>query len=242
MRTALVTGGARGIGRAIALDLAERGWSVAICYRTSRAEAEDTRRELERRGAKALALEADVSDPAAVERLFAQLSADLAPPDALVHCAGPYHRADILKETPDGWRTMFANNLDSLFYCARLAAPPMIARKWGRIVAFSMANAERAGAQPGVAAHYIAKVGVLVLIRTLAKSLASHGITANTISPGFIDSGSAPAEELSAMLKNIPAGSLGRTSDAAAAARFLLSDEAAYLNGANLVLSGGWGL
>jgi 3-oxoacyl-[acyl-carrier protein] reductase len=137
---------------------------------------------------------------------------------------------------------MFRSNLHSLFYCARAVAPGMIARRWGRILGFSMAGADRVQAQTGVTAHFIAKMGVQVLIRSLARGLAAHGVTANCISPGFVDSGSAPPEELHKMLKTIPAGRLGTLDDAAAAALFLISDEAAYVNGANLVLSGGWGI
>jgi 3-oxoacyl-[acyl-carrier protein] reductase len=242
MKTALVTGGARGIGRRVALDLAEAGHDVAICYRTSEADARSAQAEIEARGRKCLALAADVSDPNQVARLFDTVRSSLGPPDILVHAAGPYHRVDVLKETPDGWREMFAGNLDSFFYVARLAAPAMIEKKWGRILAFGMANADRAGAQPGVTAHYIAKVGVIALVRSLAKALAPHGITVNALSPGFVASGSAPEEELAKMVKNIPAGYVGTLDDTTSAARFLLSEEARYVTGANLILSGGWGL
>jgi 3-oxoacyl-[acyl-carrier protein] reductase len=97
-------------------------------------------------------------------------------------------------------------------------------------------------AQPMVTAHYIAKSGLLILTRTLAKLLGPDGVTVNAISPGFIDSGSAPAEELERMTKSIPAGYVGSVDDAVAAVRYLLSDEARYVNGANLQLSGGWGV
>lgn len=242
MTIALITGGARGIGRAVGLDLAARGYDVALCYRTSEADAHRTLAEIQAHGVRGLGVRADVSDPAQADALFARVKAELGSPDVLVHCAGPYHRVDVLQETPEGWREMLSNNLDSFFYCARLAAPAMIEKKWGRIVAFSMANADKAGAQPGVAAHYVAKVGVLVLVRTLAKALAPHAITVNAISPGFVASGSAPQAELDKMVKNIPAGYLGTLGDAVGATRFLLSEEARYVNGANLVLSGGWGL
>ena len=241
-RTALVTGGAKGIGRAIALDLADRGWDIAIAYRTSEAEATATIDTVCSKGVRGLAMRADCAVPEQCEELVRATTAAIGAPSALVHCVGPYHRVDVLKETPQGWRDMFATNLDSFFYCARLVAPAMIERKWGRMIAFSMANAERASAQVGVTAHYIAKLGVVVLARTLARSLAPHGITVNTIAPGFIASGSAPDEELAKMVKNIPAGYVGKTTDAVGAARYLLSDDAAYVTGSNIVLSGGWGL
>ena len=105
-----------------------------------------------------------------------------------------------------------------------------------------MTNADHLLAQPQITAHYIAKAGILVLTRTLAKLLGPDGITVNAISPGFIDSGSAPAAELERMLKQIPAGRIGALPDVVAAIRYLLSDEAAYVNGANLQISGGWGV
>jgi len=129
-----------------------------------------------------------------------------------------------------------------VFYLAKLVAPGMRERRFGRIVSFSMANADQMAGQPMVTAHYIAKAGILILTKTLAKILGPQGITVNAISPGFIDSGSAPAGELERMVKSIPAGYAGELSDAVAAARFLLSDEARYVNGANLHVSGGWGV
>lgn len=241
-RVALVTGGARGIGREIALRLAERGWAVALCYRRSRDEALATQAELERRGAAALAVCADVSSADTCQALVDHVQRWRGRVDALVHAAGPFHRLDLLAETPEGWRAMFADNLDSLFYLSRLVAPGMIERRWGRIVAFSLANADRVMGQPTITAHYLAKVGVLGLIRALAKALASHGITANAVAPGFIDSGSMPPDELASLARNIPAAHVGTVADAAAAALYLLSDEAAYVNGTNLHVSGGWGI
>ena len=241
-RVALIPGGARGIGRQIGLRLAERGWAVALCYRTSDAAAEDTRRAIEALGASALALRADISRPDECEDLVRRVVEWKGRLDAVVNCAGPYHRVDILSETPEGWREMFANNLDCLFYLARAAVPRMIEAGGGRIVAFSMANADRLLGQPMVTAHYLAKVGVLGLVRTLAKALAKHKITVNAVSPGFIDSGSMDAAELQSMVKTIPAGYVGSTDDAASAALYFLSAEAAYVTGANLHVSGGWGI
>ena len=228
-RHALVVGGARGIGRGIASALLEDGARVTIAGRSSRA------RELEERGARFEAV--DVSDPAACAALI-----DATRPDILAICAGPYHRVPLLQETAEGWRGMFVGNLDPVFFLAQAALPHMKDRGWGRILTFSMANAEKLQANPMVTSHYIAKIGVLVLTRTLAKAGGRWGVTANCISPGFIDSGSATPAELESMIKHIPAKRIGTVDEAVSAAKFLLSDEASYVNGANIVVSGGWGV
>jgi len=242
VRVALITGGAKGIGRAVGLDLAARGWKVAFCYRKSIAEAKETWDALRALGVDALAEHADVSDPEACEKLVSKVLEDFGRIDALVNCAGPYVREPLLEQSVETWRSQFDNNLHPVFYLARLVAPGMAERRFGRIVSFSMANADQMTGQPMVTAHYIAKAGVLILTKTLAKILGPQGITVNAISPGFIDSGSAPAAELERMVKSIPAGYVGEIADAVAAARFLLSDEARYVNGANLHVSGGWGV
>jgi 3-oxoacyl-[acyl-carrier protein] reductase len=241
-RVAVITGGARGIGRAIALSLARAGWSVAICYRSSEHEARGTVEAIEKEGGKGLAVQADVSDPEAALGFVRRVEETWGRIDALINCAGPYHRVPLLEETLEGWHAMFANNLHPVFYLGRLVARNMMERKWGRIITFSMANADQCVAQPQITAHYIAKAGVLILTRTLARVLAPHGITVNAISPGFIASGSAPDEELKTMEKKIPAGYVGSLDDAVAAATFLLSDDAKYVNGANIHLSGAWGV
>lgn len=241
-RVALIIGGARGIGRAIALDLADKGWDVAICYRNSATEGAEVVARVEKTGAKGLALQCDVSQAKAALEMVQRVEHEWGRIDALINCAGPYHRVNILEESLEGWHSMFDNNLHPAFYLSQAVAPGMIQRKWGRILCFSMANADQLTAQPQLTAHYIAKMGLLVLTRTLARVLAPHGITVNAISPGFVDSGSAPIEELAAMAKRIPAGYVGALDDAVSVARYLLSEEARYINGANIHLSGAWGI
>lgn len=241
-QVALITGGAKGIGRGIALDLASRQWKIAICYRTSEAAAQKAAQEITAQGGQALAIRCDVSDPVAAKNMVTQVENKWGRIDVLINGAGPYHRVNLFDETIDGWNEMFDGNLHPIFYLAQAVAPGMKARKAGHIINFSMANADQMEAQPDVTAHYIAKVGVLILTRTLAKLLAPHGITVNAISPGFIDSGSAPPQELAAMTKRIPAGYIGTVDDTVAAVRFLLSEEARYVNGANIQISGGWGI
>ncbi len=241
-RVAVITGGARGIGRAIALDLGGQGWSVALCYRTNAQDGSQVVEALRKKGSQAEAFQCDVSDPKAAEKFVKQVEERWGRVDALINCAGPYHRVNLLEETVEGWHSMFDNNLHPVFYLSRVVTPGMIRRKWGRIICFSMANADQLIAQPQLTAHYISKVGLLVLARTLARLLAPHGITVNAISPGFIDSGSAPKEELDQMAKRIPAGYVGSLGDAVSTVRFLLSEEARYVNGTNIHLSGAWGI
>ncbi len=241
-KVAFITGGARGIGRAVALDLAGRGWSIAICYRTSAKEGAEVIDAVQKKGSKGLALQCDVSKPQAAQQMVKRVEEEWKRIDALINCAGPYHRVNLLEESIEGWHSMFDNNLHPVFYLSQAVIPGMIERKWGRILCFSMANADQLIAQPQLTAHYIAKVGLLVLTRSLARVVAPHGITVNAISPGFIDTGSAPKEELNAMAKRIPAGYVGTLEDAVSVVRFLLSDEARYINGANIHVSGAWGI
>jgi 3-oxoacyl-[acyl-carrier protein] reductase len=241
-RVGLITGGARGIGRAIALDLAEHGWSIAICYRTSENEAIETINTIQSKGSRGLRVKCDVSDPKEAENLVKRIEKEWGHIDALINCAGPYHRVNLLEETIDGWHSMFNNNLHPVFYLSRAVFPGMKERNWGRIINFSMANADQLVAQPEITAHYISKAGIIILTRSLARILAPYGITVNSISPGFISSGSASEEELEKMAKKIPAGYVGSTQDTVTVASFLLSDEAGYINGTNIHLSGGWGI
>jgi len=241
-RVALIAGGARGIGRALALSLAGDGWAVAVCYRRSEGDAATLRAALDALGPGHLCERVDVADPGAAADLVLRVEKAHGRLDALINCVGAYHRVPLLEESVEGWHAMFDANLHPVFYLARAAAPGMMRRRRGRIVNFSMVNADQQVGQPFVTAHYIAKLGVLVLTRSLARMLAPHGITANTVSPGFIDTGGVPDEELAHSFSTIPAGYLGTPGDAVAAVRYLLSDEARYVNGTNIHVSGGWGI
>lgn len=215
---------------------------MAVCYRTSAAEAAAVVDAAERSGSKALAFQADVSDRQTAIQLVDRVHGHWGRIDALINGAGPYHRVSLLEETPEGWHSMFDNNLHPVFYLTRAVLPIMKRQKWGRIISFSMANAEQLIAQPQLTAHYLSKVAVLALSRSFAKLIARDGITMNCVSPGFIDSGSAPPGELERMVKHIPAGYVGAVDDVVSAVRFLLSDEAGYVNGASIQVSGAWGV
>ena len=241
-KTALITGGVRGIGRALALRLASEDWAVAACYKQSREMAGILRKELKAMNAAAWVTQTDLSDTAAAEKLVRDTEKRFGRIDALINCVGAYHRVPLLEETVEDWRYMFDANLHSVFYLCRAASPGFIRRGCGRIINFGMVNAEQQTAQTHVTAHYIAKAGVIVLTRSLAKLLAPHNVTANVISPGFIDSGGVPPEELALSFKSIPAGYIGRPDDVISVVHWLLSDEASYVNGANIQISGAWGI
>ncbi|MEJ2111714.1 MAG: SDR family oxidoreductase [Acidobacteriota bacterium] len=241
-RVGLIVGGVRGIGRALSTELAERGWTIIAGYRENEAAALSLETELSGKGARVSCVRADVSKPEEAESLVRGVESEFNRIDALVLCLGRYHRVSLMEESVDGWHEMFDHNLHPVFHLCRLAAGGMMQRRWGRIVGFSMVNADRLSAQPYVTAHYIAKIGILVLMRSFAKMLAPYGITANAISPGFIETGSVPKDLLAESMKSIPAGYMGSPKDAVGAACYLLSDEARYVNGSNIHVSGAWGM
>jgi 3-oxoacyl-[acyl-carrier protein] reductase len=241
-RVALIAGGVRGIGKAVSLELAGQGWKLAVCYRKSHDDAAALDSELRARGAHALLVRSDVSKPETAESLVRQAESEYGRIDALIHCIGSYRRIPLMEESIEGWHDMFDHNLHSFFYLSRLAAAGMMQRRWGRIVSFSIVNADQQIGQPFITAHYIAKMGVLALTRSLAKTLAPFGVTANTISPGFIETGSVPRDVIAQSMKSIPAGYVGSPDDAVGAVCYLLSDEARYVNGTNIHLSGAWGI
>ncbi len=198
--------------------------------------------ELKTAGAKALIVRADVSDAPAAEDLVRKVVEEFGCIHALINCVGSYRRVHLLEESVAGWHSMFDNNLHPVFYLCRAAAPAMVRQGWGRIINFGMVNADQQIGQPYITAHYIAKIGVIVLSRSLAKILAPHGITVNVISPGFIETGNVLAEDMSYSIQNIPAGYTGTADDVVGAVCYLLSYEARYVNGTNIHVSGGWGV
>ena len=241
-RIALVTGGTRGIGKAIAIHLARNGWNIAVCYHTNHATAEQTVKEIRSISNKVMSLQCDVSNPTASTNLVNHILDTWQRIDALINCAGLYHKVPLLDETVDGWNAMFEHNLNPIFYLSKSVAETMKTHQWGRIINFGIANADQMIAQTNITAHYISKTGVLILTRSLAKVLGPYGITVNSISPGFINSEDTHSEEMNKMKPHIPVGYLGKADDIVDAVKFLLSDEARYINGTNIHVSGGWGI
>ncbi|WP_293912513.1 SDR family NAD(P)-dependent oxidoreductase [Deinococcus sp.] len=233
---ALVTGAARGIGRGVALALAQRGYSVGIHYRGSLDDAQETARLCREFGVPSDVFPADLTDSAEADALihWAQTRFGL-PLGVLVNVVGNYvhKRWDELGD--EQWRDMFASNLDAAFYTCRAAVPQMRAQGYGRIVNFGYAGAGNLLARPGILPYAAAKAGVTLLTKAIARSEAAHGISANVVSPGVIET------SVSQPLSEIPAGRLGSVLEVAQAVMTFV-EASEYLTGQVLEVSGAWNL
>lgn len=234
---ALVTGASRGIGAAIARALARDGWSVGVNYRTDRERAENVVAEIERDGGRAVALAADVTDPAAPDHLFESLESRFDTKVlALVNNAG-INRDDLTPSLRDeDWSAMIETDLSAAFRLTRRALGAMLRARSGRIVNISSVAGLRAS--PGQSGYAAAKAGLIALTKTAAVEVARRGVTINAVAPGFIETEmteSVPEQLLSA----VPARRLGSPEEVAACVRFLASDDASYVTGAVLTVDGG---
>jgi 3-oxoacyl-[acyl-carrier protein] reductase len=221
---AVVTGGSRGIGAAIADRLESEGWSVARLARGS--------------GSNGAVYRADVGDREQVAAAFERIEADFGPPLVLVNNAGVRRDGLAIRMDSDEWDDVVATNLTGAFNCTRRALGPMLSARWGRIVNVSSIVAQRANA--GQANYAAAKAGLLGLTRTIAREMARKGITCNAVVPGLIDT-EMTEDVRDSLLPAIPAARAGTPDEVAACVAFLCSDEAAYVNGAALAVDGGLG-
>jgi len=231
--TALVTGGSRGIGAAIALTLAEAGASVAVNYRERATEANAVVAEIKDSGGRATATAADVSQAAAVAKMVDHVASTLGPIDILVNNAGIALPRGIDDLTESDFDTTIAVNLKSAFLCTQAVLPVMRAKKWGRIVNISSGAARGAGA---IGVHYNAsKAGMEGLMRGYAARLVKEGITVNAVAPSLIETDMMRGR--SDLARNIPLGRMGRPSEVAQAVLMVLGN--AYMTGQTIVLNGG---
>ena len=233
-KTALVTGGSRGIGRAIALELGRAGASVVVGYRSGGEEAEAVAGE-----AGGRAVQADVSDADEARRLVEQ-AGDV---DVLVNNAG-VTRDGLLPRMPDeDWRIVLDTNLGGVFHTCRAAARGMMRRRSGAIV--NVSSIVGLHGNPGQTNYAASKAGVIGFTKSLARELAGRGVRANVIAPGYVSSrltDAIPEDLREAMLANTPLGRFGEPEDVAGAVRFLCSDEASFITGEVLLVDGGLGM
>jgi 3-oxoacyl-[acyl-carrier protein] reductase len=233
-KTALVTGGSRGIGRAIALELGRAGANVVVGYRTGREEAESVASEIGGR-----AVEADVSDPESAKALVED-AGDL---DILVNNAGLTRDGLLARMSDEDWRTVIDTNLSSVFFTCRAAARPMMKRRGGAIV--NVSSIVGIHGNFGQTNYAASKAGMIGFTKSLARELGSRNVRANVVAPGYVKSQLTdvlPEEATAMMLTNTPLGRLGDPEDVAGAVRFLCSDAAAFVTGAVLLVDGGLGM
>jgi 3-oxoacyl-[acyl-carrier protein] reductase len=232
---ALVTGGSRGIGAAIALALAEDGWPVAVNYRTGQEAAEQIAKKIEEAGGTAMTVQADVSEHDGA-KLYEQIEEKLGPVLCLVNNAGV--RADGLSPqlTDEEWDGVLATNLTGAFRMTRRALKTMMRARYGRIVNISSIVGLKAN--PGQANYAAAKGGLIAFTKTVAAEVARRGVTVNAVAPGLIatDMTEDVGEQ---MLEHVPARRVGTPEDVAACVRFLASESAGYVTGTTLTVDGG---
>jgi 3-oxoacyl-[acyl-carrier protein] reductase len=233
-KTALVTGASRGIGRAVAEELAAAGASVVLGYRSGREEAEELAGAIGGR-----AVEADVSDPDEAARLVAE-AGDL---DILVNNAGLTRDGLLVRMADDDWRTVIETNLSSVFYTCRAACRPMMKKRAGAIV--NVSSIVGVHGNWGQTNYGASKAGIIGFTKSLARELGSRGVRANVVAPGYVRTRLTdvlPEDATAAMLENTPLGRLGEPEDVAGAVRFLCSDEASFITGEVLLVDGGLGM
>jgi len=237
-QTALVTGGGRGIGRAIALALGEAGAEVVVNYSSSASAADDVVATITAAGGKAYALQANVSIEEEVDSLIKTVLDRSGRLDVLVNNAGITRDGLLMRMKTSDWQAVIDLNLSGVFLCTRAVARPMLKQKSGRIINITSVVGLMGNA--GQANYAAAKAGVIGLTRSTAKELASRGITVNAVAPGFIATDMTKDLDADSILKDIPLGTFGTQEQVAGAVRFLAADSAAaYITGQVLQVDGG---
>jgi 3-oxoacyl-[acyl-carrier protein] reductase len=235
---ALVTGGSRGIGAAIARRLAADGWPVGVGYRSERSRAAEVAAAIEADGGRALTLQGDVADAGAADALVGTLEERLGPVLVLVNNAGT--TADALSPQIDdeAWSRVLDTNLTGAFRLTRRALGPMMRARYGRVVNVASIVGGRRG-NPGQANYAASKAGLVAFTRTVAIEVARRGITVNAVAPGLIETEMTAGLAKNGLLSSVPARRAGTPEEIAACVRFLVSDEAAYVTGTTLTVDGG---
>jgi 3-oxoacyl-[acyl-carrier protein] reductase len=240
-RVALVTGGSRGIGKGIALRLAQNGARVAIAYRSNKGAAQLALRQIQSVGAECVAVETDISQPGRAEQLIQTVVERFGRIDILVNNVGDFKWGMLAESSVEEWKSIFDSNLMTVMQMCRAVLPTMRKGRWGRIINLGAVGAERAFGQAKISAYAAAKAAVVALSRSLALEEAKNSITVNVVNPSSMDEKDLSLEE-ARKLKDarFPIGRPPTVEDVAASVAFFASDEAEYVTGQVLNVSGGW--
>lgn len=240
-RVALVTGAAKGIGKAIALTLAEKGVDIAVNYLHSQSEALEVIKGIQLKGSRALAIKADVTSEVDVAGLVEKVHAHFGRLDILVNNVGDWITKDVEAMSLDEWRRVLDTSVTAAFLCSKQVLPIMKKQRWGRIVNLAAAGAYRAHGTSGMSAFYAAKAGVVAFTKSLAREVGRSGITVNAVAPGIVaDKERTIKEALEIEDRETSVGRPGTSWDIAAAVAFLVSDEAGFVTGDVINVTGGW--
>ncbi len=239
-KTALVTGASRGIGKAIAIELARRGAAVAVNYRNDQAAADAVVGAIIAAGGSAFAVQGNVSDAAGVDKVFAETAEHLGAPAILVNNAGITRDGLLLRMTEEDWDDVMTTNLKSVFLCTKAALRAMMKARWGRII--NVASIAGINPNPGQANYAAAKAGIIAFTKSAAREIASRSITVNAIAPGFVETdmtANLPEELRKEGMQRTPAGRFGLPEEIASLAAYLALPESAYITGQAIIVDGG---
>ncbi|HDA4048577.1 TPA: 3-oxoacyl-[acyl-carrier-protein] reductase [Staphylococcus aureus] len=239
-KSALVTGASRGIGRSIALQLAEEGYNVAVNYAGSKEKAEAVVEEIKAKGVDSFAIQANVADADEVKAMIKEVVSQFGSLDVLVNNAGITRDNLLMRMKEQEWDDVIDTNLKGVFNCIQKATPQMLRQRSGAII--NLSSVVGAVGNPGQANYVATKAGVIGLTKSAARELASRGITVNAVAPGFIvsDMTDALSDELKEqMLTQIPSARFGQDTDIANTVAFLASDKAKYITGQTIHVNGG---
>lgn len=240
-RVALVTGSARGIGKEIALTLGRAGARVAVSYRTNKLGAQKVVAELRALGVDGLAIMSDVTDPVRVKEMVNTVVGHFGRLDVVVNNVGNFEWKTVVDSTEEEWDAIIASNLYSAFYVTKFALPIMRRQHWGRIVNLGSVGAERAFGQAKISAYSAAKAGLVAFTRSAALEEARNGITLNVVNPPIIDDKDLSLEQAERLKDaRFPVGRPATARDVAEAVKFFASQEAAFITGQVVSVSGGW--
>lgn len=236
-----MTGGTRGLGKGIATALGREGARLAIAYRSNKAAAQNTLRQLQAEGIECFAIEADVTDPPKVDFLMEAVAERYARLDILINNVGEFRWSLLGESSLEEWNKILSSNLLSALYVSKAALPAMRRQRWGRIINLGAVGAERAFGQAKISAYAAAKAAVVAFSRSLAIEKAKHGITVNVVNPSNLDEKELTLAEARRIRDaRYPVGRPPTADDVAAAVKFFVSEEADYVTGQVLNVSGGW--
>ena len=239
-KTALITGGAKGLGRAVAIALAKEGINVIINYKSSKVEADDVAKRIQNDGGVARTIQFDVADVSQVDVKIKEVSEEVGGIDILVNNAGIIQDGLVLRMDNSSWANVLETNLSGAFFCSRAVLRKMVSNRWGRIINIGSVGGDRGNA--GQVNYSASKAGLIGFTKALSKELAARNITVNIVNPGYVETETTSVlteQQKNQWLSLIPVGRFGESEEIANLVAFLASNKASYITGQVIAIDGG---